>query len=338
MGRRYRQILQEEVQEELEHLNKLLEMYEDIEKDIPDDQLCNLVVEKYPGYLSDFYGVRLKRRSEVIRARIRILMEGESVEDLEEILEGAKRAYKMFKMWEENLPEDERYLAMQPFHFSKLPDKVVPVEIKPATELLKREIRKLEAKIADINDITFVNRVGDWIRRRIFRKPINNYPDSLFHGFLTQREIEKSKGIAGYRRDLGHAVRSAWEANYARYLISQGVDYLYEPQGFELEVPDMFRKVVNGKQTTIYIPDFWFKNTNVYVELKGSWYRFNGEVALSKIILFRHQNPELELRVIGENEYKEIERKFKDKINDNPKFCGWECYGDNLVTNPKKFG
>ena len=75
-------------------------------------------------------------------------------------------------------------------------------------------------------------------------------------GFLSPH-VGRSKSY--YREDLGHFVRSSWEANYARFLICQGYGYEYEKHRFSLSY-------------TTYIPDFYIPRLDVYIEVKAEFY------------------------------------------------------------------
>lgn len=66
------------------------------------------------------------------------------------------------------------------------------------------------------------------------------------------------RGIGGYREDLGHYVRSSWEANVARWLKNNGYNYQYEPKTF------MFDGFT-------YTPDFYVPSTKKWIEVKGWW-------------------------------------------------------------------
>lgn len=69
----------------------------------------------------------------------------------------------------------------------------------------------------------------------------------------------------GFRTDLGHFVRSTWEANFARILNYLGIEYQYEPRRFD----------ING--ITTYTPDFYIPSLDLWIEIKG-W-----DVNLSKL-------------------------------------------------------
>jgi hypothetical protein len=99
-----------------------------------------------------------------------------------------------------------------------------------------------------------------------------------------------TRGRGGFRADIGHYVRSSWEANYCRWLRFHGITYEYEPRAFDM-----------GDST--YIPDFWITSWNCWVEIKGYW----TEKARLKVSKFRQLYPGERLLIIGEDEYKELE-------------------------------
>jgi hypothetical protein len=76
--------------------------------------------------------------------------------------------------------------------------------------------------------------------------------------------IGQNWGYGGYRKDIGHYVRSMVEANFCRILLLNNVRYEYEPQIFKLK----------NQEFLVYIPDLKlidsFKNwdVNTYIELK----------------------------------------------------------------------
>ena len=104
-------------------------------------------------------------------------------------------------------------------------------------------------------------------------------------------------GKNGYREDLGHFVRSSWEANFCRMLQYFGIGYEYEPQRFYLG-------------HTTYCPDIRLNDTNLFIEIKGyadaKWQK--------KLESFKTQYPEKELVVIGKSEYNTIYSKFSKEI------------------------
>jgi hypothetical protein len=105
-----------------------------------------------------------------------------------------------------------------------------------------------------------------------------------------------TRGDGGFREDLGHYVRSNWEANFARILIFQRKEYEYEKYSFELE---------NGQS---YTPDFLVDG--IFVEVKG----FLTEQSRSKIEMFRKEYPNIEFMIIDEEEYLKLKQGYVDKI------------------------
>ena len=111
---------------------------------------------------------------------------------------------------------------------------------------------------------------------------------------------------AGYRADLGHYVRSTWEADLARVFRYQEIEYLYEPRTFELVTQ-------NGKYIT-YTPDFYVPTLKQWFEVKG----WMDPVSAEKIALFRQQYPDCELVVIDKTRFAEFQLQYRDLVE-------WEC-------------
>lgn len=138
------------------------------------------------------------------------------------------------------------------------------------------------------------------------RKPITEQTRLKMSIAATKRSASRhyTKGIGGVREDIGHYVRSSWEANFCRYLKFQDINYTYEPDNFYLHLSD---------KTIIYTPDFKIAEGKYY-EVKGWWDE------RSKLIreLMKNQHPAIEITYIDVGVYREIEKNFKDKI------YGWE--------------
>ena len=109
----------------------------------------------------------------------------------------------------------------------------------------------------------------------------------------------KNFGIAGYRDDLGHLVRSKWEANYCRYLKYKGIRYEYEPQRFKC-----------GKLGS-YTPDIWLIDNGILIEIKG-WTRFDG-VQKQKRNYIRN-NYGIILELVSFDAYKRLDKKYRHII------------------------
>lgn len=107
----------------------------------------------------------------------------------------------------------------------------------------------------------------------------------------------------GYREDLGHYVRSSWEANFARLLSFLGTEYEYEPRRFMM-------KDASNELVASYLPDFYLVGLARYVELKGYW----ASGARRKVLLFQEAYPDIELDIIEELDYKRLEDKFSNLV------------------------
>ena len=108
-------------------------------------------------------------------------------------------------------------------------------------------------------------------------------------------------GIGGIRKDLGHYVRSMFEANFCRILKHNHVKYFYERDTFILE------------DGTTYTPDFFLPKQNIYIELKGRLF----EKDKRKMELFKQNYTNLKLIVIYQDNYKwkRLNIMYRDKLN-----------------------
>ena len=110
----------------------------------------------------------------------------------------------------------------------------------------------------------------------------------------------------GYRKDLGHYVRSSWEADFARILKLYNLDYEYEPRTFKL--------IRANGEILHYTPDFYVPSQNTFYEIKG----FLRDLDREKLELFKQQYPQINLVVISSTKFAELALKYKTLIN-------WEC-------------
>jgi DNA polymerase III alpha subunit len=113
-------------------------------------------------------------------------------------------------------------------------------------------------------------------------------------------------GKRGYRKDLGHYVRSTWEADFARILKLLEIEYIYEKESFYLNDGEGWE----GH----YTPDFYIPSENKFYEIKG-WMR---ELDQKKIDLFTKQYPQYNFQLIRQEEMAELAMEYKNLID-------WEC-------------
>ena len=116
------------------------------------------------------------------------------------------------------------------------------------------------------------------------------------------------RGRGGIRPDIGHYVRSTWEANMCRICQYMKREYKFEP--------DKFFVVIDGVDLT-YTPDLYFPVKNFYYETKGhaksssKWICICDSCILckKKIAAARKQYG-IKIIVIGNEEYKKFKRRF----------------------------
>lgn len=102
-------------------------------------------------------------------------------------------------------------------------------------------------------------------------------------------------GRAGIRPDLGHFVRSRWEANICRVLRALSIPYQYEPRTFRC-----------GEVS--YTPDLLIGES--WIEIKG----WMSPTAAAKIAAFREHYPGERLTIIGHAEYAAIRKEWESRI------------------------
>lgn len=113
---------------------------------------------------------------------------------------------------------------------------------------------------------------------------------------VRKHERHFSRGNGGFRDDIGHYVRSNWEANFARILLTAEIPYVYEPETFSL------------CEGVTYTPDF--KVANVFFEIKG----YMNEISGRKIALFREKFNDIPLVIIDGAVYDLLRTLFREKI------------------------
>jgi hypothetical protein len=124
-----------------------------------------------------------------------------------------------------------------------------------------------------------------------------------------------SSARRGRRDDLGDTFfRSRWEANYARYLnflIAQKkiVKWEFEPDTF------WFEAIRRGVRS--YCPDFkvWAPDGSIYYDEVKGWMDAKSKTKLKRM---KKYHPSVIVNIVGEAQYREIERKLGVTI------AGWE--------------
>lgn len=119
------------------------------------------------------------------------------------------------------------------------------------------------------------------------------------------------RGKGGIRQDIGHYVRSTWEANICRVYNFVSRAYEYEKYRFKV--------VLDGIKYT-YCPDIYDPKTKVYYEIKGHarsaklWVCECVHCVKNKKLITELKKNGLNLRIIGKYEYNRFKRKFSKRI------------------------
>ena len=134
------------------------------------------------------------------------------------------------------------------------------------------------------------------------RAAIKNKKDELDGKIIPGKMSKRSK--IGKRQDLGQFFRSGWEANFCRWLNSQGIKWEYEPKIFH------FDGVKHG--TVSYLPDLRITDRGQYcwLEVKGLLDK-RGATALRR---FKKSYPEefSKLRAVVGRKGTKAEKFFKE--------------------------
>ena len=142
--------------------------------------------------------------------------------------------------------------------------------------------------------------------------------------------------IYGERTDIGYA-QSTWEANISRILLYCHRSFL-RAKPLSLEVPEIYRTHFPTGTTDIsldFIVEDPRKNLLAYEIMAHPLENPEGNI---KIELLIQQHPELQVRAVTKRIYQRLQHWFAKKIDEDPRFCGWETQKDNLKTNPQKYG
>jgi hypothetical protein len=117
------------------------------------------------------------------------------------------------------------------------------------------------------------------------------------------------RGKGGIRKDIGHYVRSTWEANVCRVLQLIKRKYKYEHKRFYIDI---------GKESYSYCPDVYFPSKDFYYEIKGhakssaDWKCTCKTCEKNrKMIPAIIKKYNIKVIIIGREEYNKFKRRFK---------------------------
>ncbi len=141
--------------------------------------------------------------------------------------------------------------------------------------------------------------------------------------------------IHGFRSDIGFYAQSAWEANIARVFQLIGREYIVGAN-LRLTVIEDFQELFQDSET-IFNVDFSTidgRGRTIMYELMA--HPLEAPLDWAKLEMARRHHPELVVRVIDENFYNRLRRRFEAAIN-NSQLHGWEKTGFNLRTHSGTF-
>jgi hypothetical protein len=178
---------------------------------------------------------------------------------------------------------------------------------KPWNQGLNREN---SSKIAAIGKKISKSLTGKTLENRYGKEKAEKIKKALSERFIGENNPMFGKPSphrkGGFRNDLGHYVRSNWEADFARILKLYNFDYQYEPKTFKLTR-------YNG-EIMHYTPDFYVPQQDTFYEIKGWFHNLDQE----KINLFKEQYPDVELVLINKTKFAEFALQYRDLVK-------WEC-------------
>jgi len=137
--------------------------------------------------------------------------------------------------------------------------------------------------------------------------------------FGIKPDIKTTHSIHGFRSDIGHSVRSTLEANYARYLRYNNIDYVFEPKSFLINN--------NGIKQNCWI-DFYLTQTDEWVELKNYLGR---DITKYELVKIQYTNVKIKIIYADSEEWTAIENKYSSLIP------LWETGKQNLRTHPELY-
>ncbi len=141
--------------------------------------------------------------------------------------------------------------------------------------------------------------------------------------------------IYGYRKDVGFA-QSAWEANLARVLSLIGRDY-QSHQVFELDISDSYQDFFNDTRTSLDIDFLTVDKRGRVVGYEIMAHPLEDPASWVKLELVGSQFPRITFKVVSSKFYRRLAMRFSKRINEDPRFAGWENQQDNLKNNPQKY-
>ena len=118
-----------------------------------------------------------------------------------------------------------------------------------------------------------------------------------------KRPTRKKKTSSARNRARKMGFRSIFEFDFSKDLQRRGIVYEYESHKIPYEIP---------ARVTRYVPDFYIKETDIYIETKGRM----SPKDRTKHLLIREQHPDLDIRFVLQNPRVTISPNSKTTVGD----------------------
>lgn len=138
----------------------------------------------------------------------------------------------------------------------------------------------------------------------------------------------------GVRKDVGYA-KSTWEANLMRIFTFLGREYITHEK-VPLQVSEKYRQLFKNINTYCEI-DFVVTDPRRNIHIYEIMNFTKGVQGKAKLEMLAEQSLGVKVRLITPRFYNRLKKRFKEHINQDPKFAGWEDKEDNIRNNPSKY-
>ena len=216
------------------------------------------------------------------------------------------------KSWDENAFQGRTGIPLGEESRNKLSEKLKGHEVSEETRvkiglagLGRTPWNKDLTKDDDDRLLSVSEKIREWNKEHMTPDMRQKISQSLKRRYANGMKIPHSKGSK--RKDLNRYFRSTWEANYARILNYNNVEWEYETKHFSL--------LDDGEIVAVYTPDFWIDK---WIEIKGhadaadTWTCNCSRCDRDKLkmMLFAEQYPDEKIEMIGKKEYRELCSKY----------------------------
>ena len=113
-----------------------------------------------------------------------------------------------------------------------------------------------------------------------------------------EQSLKNRGGKCKWFEYKGQKLQGTWELNIAKKLDEMNIDW-YKPKISK----DVWSYELDGQQKS-YTPDLYLKEQNIYLEIKGYWWRDDKR----KMEAIKQQHPDKKILIIEKEEYTKIMR------------------------------